>query len=135
MKQKVPSAPYYQLMIVNQYGQLQYRLNHDCYPGTDIDSLLGLTSLFYSIDNLQSTIVPERASKEYTQSQIDFLNKNHIQDIETSTFRLSILQTLTGYRFLLLTEPTALHRKNQDSLRQIHKLFTDYALKDPSYSG
>lgn len=103
MKAKVPSAPYYQLIIANQYGQLQYRMNHDCYQGPKIDSLMGLTSTFYTIDNLQSTIVPERAAVEAAQNQIDFLNKNHIQDIETSTFRLSVLQTVTGFRFLLLT--------------------------------
>jgi hypothetical protein len=33
MKPNKPSnsAPYYQLMIVNHYGQLQYRLNHESY--------------------------------------------------------------------------------------------------------
>jgi hypothetical protein len=62
MKAKLPSAPYYQLIIANQYGQLQYRINHDSYQGPKIDSLMGLTSTFYTIDNLQSTIVPERAS-------------------------------------------------------------------------
>lgn len=113
MKAKVPSAPYYQLIIANQYGQLQYRMNHDSYQGPKIDSLMGLTSTFYTIDNLQSTIVPERAAAEAAQKEVDFLNKNNIQDIETSTFRLSVLQTVTGFRFLLLTEPDMTYKRNQ----------------------
>lgn len=97
--------------------------------------MLGLTSLFYAVDNLQSTIVPEKASSEYNSNQIDFLNKNHIQDIETSTFRMSVLQTVTGFRFMLLTEPESTFRKNMEALRQIYKLFTDYVLKDPFYTS
>ncbi len=36
---------------------------------------------------------------------------------------------------MLLTEPESPFRKNMDTLRQIYKLFTDYALKDPFFTN
>lgn len=85
-----------------RYATLQPR--HETYKIEDTNILIGLASRFYSLDNLQSTIVPERALAIHQKSEINFLNMSRIQDIETSTFRLSVFQTITGLRFLLITD-------------------------------
>lgn len=98
------------------------------------DIVIGLASRFYALDNLQSTIVPEKAKQLYETSDIEFMNKSKIQDIETSTFRMSVFQTISGLRFMLMTPPSVQAKQNQSSLQQIYRVFADYVLKDPSYS-
>lgn len=62
------------------------------------------------------------------------MNKSKIQDIETSTFRMSVFQTISGLRFMLITHPSIIAKQNQASLQNIYRVFADYVLKDPSYS-
>ena len=63
------------------------------------------------------------------------MNKSRIQDIETSTFRFSVFQSVTGFRFILTTDPDIPAKQNQASLLSIYRAFTDYVLKDPFYSS
>lgn len=55
-----------------------------------------------------------------------------IESMETNNFRLNCFQTLTGAKFLVISDlrDTA----NKDILlRKIYELYTDYALKNPFY--
>ena len=132
MKAKQP--PYFQFIITNQSGLLHYSQAHESYEVVSTNILIGLASRFYSLDNLQSTIVPERAKAIYQKSDLDFINKSRIQDIETSTFRLSVFQSVTGLRFVLITDAETPAKQNQSSLQLIYRAFTDFVLKDPFYS-
>ena len=57
---KTKQAPYFQFLITNQFGLLHYNQKHESFkpPSEDSNMLIGLASRFYSLDNLQSTIVP-----------------------------------------------------------------------------
>ena len=51
--------------------------------------------------------------------------------LESDRFRLQCLQTLTGTKFLLFTEP---HQPNVDViLRRVYELYADYVMKNPFY--
>ena len=71
------------------------------------------------------------------------LNSSGLEVLETDSFRLQCLQTLTGKhsfhvsgliegtKFLLITEP---RQANVDSvLRRIYELYADYVMKNPFY--
>ncbi|KNC85480.1 hypothetical protein SARC_02350 [Sphaeroforma arctica JP610] len=52
--------------------------------------------------------------------------------LETSTFKLQCFQTLTGTKFLVVTDPK---QANLDAvLRGLYVLYSDFALKNPFYS-
>ena len=54
-----------------------------------------------------------------------------IEVLESSNFRLSCFQTVTGTKFLLFTEPL---QPNVDSImRRIYELYADYVTKNPFY--
>jgi hypothetical protein len=55
-----------------------------------------------------------------------------IQQLETDTFKLHCLQTLTGIKFIVITDP---RRNNEDLLlRKLYEIYADFALKNPFYS-
>ena len=55
-----------------------------------------------------------------------------IRELETDTFKLHCNQTLTGVKFVVVTD------RNQQGVDQlldkIYELYSDYALKNPFYS-
>ncbi|KAK2143149.1 hypothetical protein LSH36_873g00079 [Paralvinella palmiformis] len=55
-----------------------------------------------------------------------------IQMLETDTFKLCCSQTLTGIKFVVLSDP---RQVGQDSfLKKLYEIYADYALKNPFYS-
>lgn len=55
-----------------------------------------------------------------------------IESMETNNFRLNCFQTLTGVKFLVISDLR--ESSNKDALlRKIYELYTDYALKNPFY--
>lgn len=51
--------------------------------------------------------------------------------LESSFFRLTCFQTVSGTKFLLFTEP---HQPNVDLIvRKIYELYADYVMKNPFY--
>jgi hypothetical protein len=54
-----------------------------------------------------------------------------IEVLDTEMFRLQCLQTLTGTKFLLFTEP---QQAGVDALlRKIYELYADFVMKNPFY--
>lgn len=55
-----------------------------------------------------------------------------IQTLEAETFKLSCLQTLTGIKFLLLTDHNQPHI--DAILKRIYELYSDYVMKNPFHT-
>jgi len=55
-----------------------------------------------------------------------------IQQLCADTFRLACLQTLTGIKFMVVSDPS--QGPVDALLRKIHELYADFALKNPFYS-
>ena len=55
-----------------------------------------------------------------------------IEFMETNNFRLNCYQTLTGVKFLLISDLKETSNKDL-LLRKIYELYTDFALKNPFY--
>ncbi|XP_066603772.1 trafficking protein particle complex subunit 4 [Prorops nasuta] len=78
-----------------------------------------LASMFYPLFAIASQLSPEPRC-------------SGIEVLEADTFRLYCYQTLTGVKFMVVSEPS------QSGLeiftRRVYELYADYALKNPFYS-
>ncbi|KAG8569464.1 hypothetical protein GDO81_014424 [Engystomops pustulosus] len=88
-------------------------------PRLTSNEKLMLASMFHSLFAIGSQLSPEPGS-------------SGIEMLETDTFKLHCYQTLTGIKFMVLSDP---RQAGIDSLlRKIYELYSDYALKNPFYS-
>ncbi|VVC93735.1 trafficking protein particle complex subunit 4 [Leptidea sinapis] len=78
-----------------------------------------LASMFYPLFALASQLSPVPKC-------------SGIETLTADTFKLSCFQTLTGVKFILVTEPSM--QGSDVVLKRIYELYTDYALKNPFYS-
>jgi len=78
-----------------------------------------LASMFYPLFAIAVQLSPE-------------LGSSGIQELETDTFKLHCSQTLTGVKFIVISD---LGQQGVDQLLdKIYELYSDYALKNPFYS-
>ena len=54
-----------------------------------------------------------------------------IKELETDTFKLHCIQTLTGLKFVVLTDTSA--PCQEVLLKKLYEVYSDYALKNPFY--
>jgi hypothetical protein len=52
--------------------------------------------------------------------------------LEAETFKLHCFQTLTGIKFLLITDPS--HSQADQHLRKIYEIYADYVMKNPFHT-
>jgi len=88
-------------------------------PPLSTNEKIMLAGMFHSLYAISSQLSPVPHS-------------SGIQQIETDTFKLHCLQTLTGIKFVVNTD---VRRPNEDLLlKKLHEMYADYALKNPFYS-
>lgn len=88
-------------------------------PRVTTNEKIFLASMFYPLFALASQLSPEPKS-------------SGIEVLEADTFKLHCFQTLTGVKFMIVSEPGQV---GLDALlRKIYELYADYALKNPFYS-
>ncbi|CAH1796534.1 unnamed protein product [Owenia fusiformis] len=80
---------------------------------------LVLTGMFHSLFAIGSQLSPETRS-------------SGIELIETDVFKLHCMQTLTGIKFIVVTD---IRQVGVESLlKKLYEVYADYALKNPFYS-
>ncbi|KAI9590954.1 Sybindin-like protein [Syncephalis fuscata] len=109
----------YSVYIINKAGGLIFQRDF----GDNLNRLSGndyliLAGTFHGVYAIASKISPIPGS-----SGIDM--------IEADTFRLFCFQTLTGIKFLLITDPQ--HAQADQHLRKIYELYSDFVMKNPFY--
>ena len=57
-----------------------------------------------------------------------------IELLETENFRLNCFQTLTGVKFIVISDFTHPSSTKVAFLKQLYEVYADYALKNPFYS-
>jgi len=78
-----------------------------------------LSSMFHSLYAIGSQLSPMPKS-------------SGIQTLESESFRLECFQTMSGDKFVVVSDP---QQQNLDQLlHRIYELYSDYALKNPFYS-
>lgn len=88
-------------------------------PKMTTNEKIVLASTFYPLFAIASQLSPEPKS-------------SGIEVLETDSFRLNCFQTLTGVKFMVITDPSQVGA--EALLRKMYELYSDYALKNPFYS-
>lgn len=88
-------------------------------PKMTTNEKIVLASTFYPLFAIASQLSPEPKS-------------SGIEVLETDSFRLNCFQTLTGVKFMVITDPAQVAA--EALLRKMYELYSDYALKNPFYS-
>ncbi|XP_065831745.1 trafficking protein particle complex subunit 4-like isoform X2 [Oscarella lobularis] len=78
-----------------------------------------LGSMFHSLYAIAAKLSPVEKS-------------SGIEVLEAENFKLHCFQTLTGLKFMLLTDPR--QTSSETLLRKFYEIYSDYALKNPFYS-
>ncbi|KAF2460055.1 sybindin-like family protein [Lineolata rhizophorae] len=127
------------LLVINKAGGLIY--NREFHPGlTKLSSndLLILAGTFHGVHAITRNINPAGAPQVPGGNNPNLppnpmsYQPTGIEVLESSNFRLQCFQTVTGTKFLLLTEP---QQPNVDTtMRRIYELYSDFVMKNPFYT-
>ncbi|KAI8917631.1 hypothetical protein PhCBS80983_g05497 [Powellomyces hirtus] len=108
------------LLIINKAGGLIY--NRDFTDGLaklTTNEYLVMAGTFHGVHAITSRISPVPGS-------------SGMEVLETDTFKIFCFQTLTGVKFLLITDPS---QPNADATtRKVYELYADYVMKNPFYN-
>ncbi|KAI8056951.1 Sybindin-like protein [Syncephalis plumigaleata] len=110
----------YAVYIINKAGGLVFQRDF----GDGLNKLSGndyliLAGTFHGVHAIASKISPIPGS-------------SGIEMIEADTFRIYCFQTLTGIKFLLITDPQ--HANADQHTRKIYEFYADYAMKNPFHT-
>jgi trafficking protein particle complex subunit 4 len=128
----LPSRAVYALLIINKAGGLVY--NREFHSGLDklgSNDLLILAGSFHGVHAITGQLAPPSVRTARTPGNFP-VKSTGIEVLESTHFRLSCFQTLTGAKFLLFTEPT---QPNVDLItRRVYELYADFVMKNPFYT-
>ena len=118
----------YSVYIINKAGSLIYNtdfVNGDGQnghgpPRLTSNEYLVLAGTFHGIHAIASKVSPTSDKRS-----------TGIEQLETETFKLSCLQTPTGLKLLIITDPG--HVGSENHLARIYSLYADYVMKSPFY--
>lgn len=128
------------LLIINKAGGLVY--NREFHAGLSklgSNDLLILAGTFHGVHAITRNLVPSSLHPSHSAlppssgSVKNFPTRpTGLEVLESSHFRLTCFQTLTGTKFLLFTEPA---QPNVDSvIKKIYELYADFVMKNPFYT-
>ena len=134
----------YSLIIINKAGGLVYNRDfNSSLNKISVNDLLVLAGTFHGYfkahisPDLSDTLIDcsrvHAITKSLTPSSLDIhpRDRTGIEVLESSAFRLTCFQTVSGTKFLLFTEP---QQPNVDTIiRRVYELYADYVMKNPFY--
>ncbi|VDD75811.1 unnamed protein product [Mesocestoides corti] len=94
-----------------------------------------VASMFQAIHYMSRVLtpIPSSAESQSASKNMDLKQPSGIQTIETPECRIHCYESITGTKFLLVTD----HRipcAARDALKLVYEAYTDYVLKNPFYA-
>lgn len=90
--------------------------------------------MFQAIHHMARVITPTPANLDSGNSKSPSSNEpSGIQTIETPEARLHCYESITGAKFILVTD-SRIPNTARDALKLVYEAYTDYVLKNPFYS-
>ena len=113
----------FSVYIVNRAGSLIYQkdLAPEAMPRLDGNDYIRCGSTFHTLSSIAEQIAPTAVS-------------SGIAAIQTDTFALRCLHSLTGLKFFVLAERDARDADLAEVLSAIYKHYSDYVMKNPFYT-
>ncbi|VDN14992.1 unnamed protein product [Dibothriocephalus latus] len=102
-------------------------------PPLSPNDRITLASMFQAIHQMSRILTPVTALSKLDDKSRPGSNGSGIQTLETPECRLHCYESITGAKFLLVTD----HRipaNARDALKLVYSAYTDYVLKNPFYS-
>ncbi|KAF9918016.1 hypothetical protein BX616_010600 [Lobosporangium transversale] len=107
----------FSIYIINKAGGLVYNKDYsDGLSKLTSNEYLVLAGTFHGVHAITSKISPVPGS-------------SGIEMLETDTFRIHCFQTLTGTKFLLVTDPQ--QPSVDHTMKKIYEVYSDYCVKNP----
>lgn len=100
------------------------------WPRLSTNEKIVMASMFHSMYAIAALQIIPR--KSIGNDNVRRHSCTGIEYMETNNFRLSCFQTLTGVKFLIISDLRETTNKDW-LLRKIYELYSDYALKNPFY--
>lgn len=88
-----------------------------------------LASMFHTMYAIASLQIHTNRIKDGTK-----IRCSGIETLQTDNFKLNCFQTLTGVKFVMISDLSTQGPNKDLILRKIYELYSDYALKNPFYS-
>jgi len=122
------------LLVINKAGGLIYsREFHSGLLRLESNDLLILAGTFHSVHAITKNIAPPALHPPANPSSQAFpVRPTGLEVLETSHFRLNCFQTMTGVKFLLVTEPG--QANVELIIRRVYELYADFVMKNPFYT-
>lgn len=108
------------ILVINKAGGLIYQKDYsDGVAKLSTNEYLVLAGTFHSVHVITSKISPVPGS-------------SGLEVLETDQFKMFCVQTPTGTKFLLITDP--LQSSVDTMMRRIYEIYADYVMKNPFYT-
>nr|CDS26248.1 trafficking protein particle complex 4 [Hymenolepis microstoma] len=103
-------------------------------PRLSPNDRITIASMFQAIHHMARVITPTPANSEsgHSRSQVA-LEPSGIQTIETPETRIHCYESITGTKFILVTD-SKIPSTAREALKMVYEAYTDYVLKNPFYS-
>jgi len=120
------------LLIINKAGGLIYnREFHTGLAKLSSNDLLILAGTFHGVHAITRSLLPQALRPPRIPGSFP-QRPSGLEVLESSLFRLTCFQTVTGVKFLLFTEPA---QPNVDVvMRRVYELYADFVMKNPFYT-
>ncbi|PFH38791.1 sybindin family protein [Besnoitia besnoiti] len=122
----------YSLFINNKHGSLVYHRNFTPAVQLSANDAIRLASTFHGLSAIAAQVSPASSEKG---SFFNALQPKGINRVEAENFRLQCLETLTGLKFVLVTELSLSPTAVEASLRRVYEAYSDYVLKNPFHDA
>lgn len=119
----------YSLFVTNKHGSLVYQRNFSSSVRLSANDEIRLASTFHSLSAISTELCPVPPPN---LGSLSFLKPSGITAVEASDFKLVCLETITGLKLILVSEPGSC-QPSEVYLRRVHELYADYVLKNPFY--
>jgi len=112
------------------------------HPRLTTNEKIVLASMFHSMYAIAALQICNAAKSSATGKSATLLSSSGsvkpqssgIQILETDSFRLNCFQTLTGVKFVVISDLTSGTQNKDVLLKKMYELYSDFALKNPFYS-
>lgn len=120
------------LLVINKAGGLIYNRDfHADLSKLSSNDLLILAGTFHGVHAITRSLLPQPLRPQQTPGNFP-TRPSGLEVLESSLFRLTCFQTVTGVKFLLFTEPA---QPNVDVvMRRVYELYADFVMKNPFYT-
>lgn len=128
----------YSIYLISRSGSLLYQkdfpVNGSPLMKLNSNDYLVIASTLHGVHAIASKLTAPEAATNWQHSKVATnSNKFGLQSITTERFRMSVLQTVSGLKIIVITSPNLDDSAVRTLQNRVYDYYTDYVLKNPFY--